>query len=180
MITVGGNGFKALAEWERVFQDGEKAVSLASRAMAEEMLDLTFERFRVETDPYGKRWKPKQRPDGRKTLSGKTSRLKRGWHIVRADHGGWIIAPSVDHALPHQAPLRGPGGRLKRPRRMMVPDAKRGLPRAYRAALQEAGTDALHIHFAGGGSLIPNTLTRRFNIRAIVRRVVKQSVAGNG
>jgi phage gpG-like protein len=182
-LKVEGDGAKVIAEWQKIFEDGDKAMTVVSRAMAEEMLGLTLERFRVETDPYGKRWKPKQRSDGRKTLSGKTSRLKNGWHIVRCDGSGWTIAPSVAYAAYHQA------GTKRMVRRMMVPDAARGLPRAYKKTLQEAAVDALKVSFtptkkrtsAGGSSLIPQSLSRRFSIRAIARRMVSAvGQAGSG
>ena len=183
MLKVEGDGAKVIADWRKTFDDGDESMRLASRAMAEEMLQLTFERFRRETDPYGKRWKPKQRKDGRKTLSGKTSRLKNGWHIARCDGGGWMIAPSVDYAAPHQKPKRA-----GYPRRMMVPDSARGMPRAYSAALEEAAKDALAIHYnpsrkgskanRGGGSLIPRSLSRRFSVRAIARRMVRAISSG--
>jgi hypothetical protein len=182
MLIVEGNGAEVLAGWRKIFDDGDKAVSLASRAMAEEMLGLTFERFRVESDPYGRRWKPKKRRDGRKVLSGKTSRLKGGWHIVRCDGSGWMIAPSVAYAAPHQKPNTNPAtGKPYRPRRMMVPDMALGMPRKYAKVLEEAAQDALSIHFtpskkaraAGGGSVIPQSLSRRFSVREIARRMVR-------
>lgn len=205
MLEVSGNGFKVIADWRKLFDDGEAAVSLASRAMAEEMLDMTRERFRVETDPYGRRWKRKKRPDGRKVLSGKTSRLKGGWHIVRCDNGGWMIAPSVEYAAYHQKPgsrtmkvsmTRRVQGRsineiartlginlteevLARPRRMMVPDNERGLPLPYQRALTEATQDALTVHFAGGGRSVPHSINVPFSIRAIARRMVRAAVAGS-
>jgi hypothetical protein len=177
MLVVTGNGSEVMEGWRKLFEDADQALELASRSMAEEMLQLTFERFRSETDPYRRRWKPKKRPDGRKTLSGKTSRLKDGWHIVRCDRGGWMIAPSVAYAAPHQKPLR-----KGYPRRMMVPDSARGMPRAYSAALQEAAQDALAIHYTPrpgrtpdrrGGSVIPQSLSRRFSVRALARRMVR-------
>jgi len=173
--------FKQLEQWKKLFTEGDKALDLTSRAMAEELLQLTFERFRAETDPYGKRWKAKKRSDGRKVLSGKTSRLKDGWHIVRADRHGWLIAPSVDYALPHQTgSLKGRGKKKRLARRAMVP--YKGLPRAYRIALEESAQDALLVVFTGSGARIPSGLTRRFSIRTLVRRVVKQTVgaAANG
>ncbi|HMI91566.1 MAG TPA: hypothetical protein VK509_09400 [Polyangiales bacterium] len=183
MLKIEGDGAKVVAEWRKLFDDGDDALKLASRAMAEEMLGLTVERFRIESDPYGRRWKPKQRPDGRKTLSGKTSRLKNGWHIVRCDGSGWMIAPSVGYAVFHQ------DGTRRMVRRMMVPNA--AMPRAYQKALQEAAVDALKVSFTptkqrsatGGGSLIPQSLSRRFSIRAIARRMVsavRQAGSGGG
>lgn len=182
MLKVEGNGARVIADWRKIFEDSDESMRMASRAMAEEMLGLTFERFRAETDPYGKRWKPKKRRDGRKTLSGKTSRLKGGWHIVRCDGGGWMIAPSVAYAAPHQKPGVNPAtGSPYRPRRMMVPDSALGLPAEYDKALEEAAVDALRIKFTpkpgrtpdrGGGSVIPQSLTRRFSVRALARRLV--------
>jgi phage gpG-like protein len=205
MLTATGD-FGVVEGWRKLFEDGDEALRLASRSMAEEMLQLTFERFRAENDPYGRRWKPKKRPDGRKTLSGKTSRLKNGWHIVRFGLDGWMIAPSVEYAAYHQKPgtktvavhpsrrVQGRSlsdiartlgitlteDRTTRPRRMMVPDAERGLPREYQKAMEASAQDALSIYFDGGGSLIPKT-SARFSVRDLARRIVRKAlVAANG
>lgn len=122
----------------------------ASKAMAEESIDLIKEGFRTETDPYGKRWKPKLAADGRKTLSGKTSRLKGGFRQSMVSASGFeISAASVEYADYHQDPRKGANGRLKRPRRMMVPSVKKGLPRSWAVAFEEVAADALEAHYGG-------------------------------
>lgn len=122
-------------------------LEMASAAMAEEVIGLIKQGFRSETDPYGEKWAPKQRPDGRKVLSGETSRLKGGWHRQKTGKDGFTIAPSVDYAAPHQRPKRGKGGRLKRPRRMMVPDREKGMPAAWSKQLEEAASEIMSTGF---------------------------------
>src|SRR5688572_7388611 len=88
--------------------------------VAEEILGFTKQRFRDERDPYGRRWAPKKKPDGRKVLSGKTSRLKK-WQVKKRSLRGFTIAPTVTYAAFHQ------DGTRHMPRRMIVPDEAKGL-----------------------------------------------------
>jgi hypothetical protein len=115
-------------------------IKVVQRAQAEEGLDLVQQGFSGEEDPYGKKWKDKKKPDGRKNLHGKTSRLRRGW-TIRSDIG-MALQASVDYSSHHQNPRRR-GGKLKRPRRMQVPSAKRGMPRKWSKPLNEAAADAI-------------------------------------
>lgn len=125
--------FAKLEHWTRLFNSGHVLTSATNNAMAEEMVGLIKDGFRTETDPYGKKWKPKKKPDGRKTLSGKTSRLKGGWHVKRKSDSSFTVAPSVDYATPHQT---GAPSRNLVPRRM-VPTQSRGLPGKWSKAFKE-------------------------------------------
>jgi hypothetical protein len=139
------NGDKKLDAFIQALATAPKTLETMSRNMAEETVGLVKDGFRSETDPYGVIWAPKKRPDGRKVLSGKTSRLKGGWHVVRSSKGGFTVAPSVNYALPHQAPRYG-----RRPRRAMVP-YKRKLPAKYSKAYRAVAQDVLRNHFAAAG-----------------------------
>jgi hypothetical protein len=178
-IRVKSNAGPKLTEWERLMKTAPKALAEMSQAMAEETVTLISDGFRSETDPYGDRWKPKQARDGRKTLSGKTSRLKR-WQVERANKGGFRVSPTVNYAAPHQSPRPRPewGGKAL-PRRMMIPSAERGLPRAWSRAYTEIGISVLSDHFSKRGgkgmSFISSTkagLKRRFNWKALARKAV--------
>lgn len=70
--------------------------------LAEEAIDLVVEGMQDETDPYGKRHKPKVFGDGRSVLVGRTTRLLRGWHRVRSDGRGFKITSGVGYAKYHQ------------------------------------------------------------------------------
>lgn len=96
---------KAIEDLKRKLSKPEAIMDLVATSLAEESLGLIKDGHRTETDPYGQKWAPKKRPDGRKVLSGKTSRLKTGWHIKRVTRDGILIAPSVDYAVYHQDPL---------------------------------------------------------------------------
>jgi len=133
--------------WAELFRNADKVLGVISKSLAEESIGLIKDGFRAEADPYERRWKPKQRADGRKTLSGKTSRLKGGWHVVTTTSSGFRVAPSVAYAAAHQAPGKRENGRLKRPRRMMVPD--RVIPRAWRRAYDETVAETLSAFFRG-------------------------------
>lgn len=177
-ISISGD-FGKLKNWQKLFGEGDAVLKPMSSAMAERVIGLIQEGFVTETDPYGVPWAPKKNPDGRKVLSGETGRLKTGWHAAALDGGGFTVAPSVDYAAPHQAPKRGPGGRLKRPRRRMVPSGDRGLPQRWRKAMAETATAAMVVYFGGGGGggLGPvasriAALKRRFSAKGLLRSAI--------
>lgn len=95
---------KSIEALKRMLERPDAILDLVSTSLAEESIGLIKDGFRTETDPYGQKWKPKKRPDGRKTLSGKTSRLKGGWKIVRQDRHEVRVSPSVNYAAAHQDP----------------------------------------------------------------------------
>lgn len=96
---------KSLEALQKVLANPDGIRDLVSSSLAEECINLVKDGFRTETDPYGRKWAPKQKPDGRKTLSGKTSRLKNLWHRKRVSRDEIVIAPGVDYAVYHQDPL---------------------------------------------------------------------------
>jgi hypothetical protein len=173
--------FGKLDAWNALLDNGEAFLEATSAAMAEETIELIKQGFRDETDPYKKRWKAKKRADGRKVLSGRTSRLKGGWHRQRADEGGFVVAPSVDYAAPHQSPKTGKDGQLKRPRRMMVPASELGLPPAWARRYERTAQSAFKGFFStssagGGGSFVTYAIAgvkRRLNIRSLIRRAAR-------
>jgi phage gpG-like protein len=165
-----------VAAWAKLAEAAPELLGAISESGAEELLNLVADGFRSETDPYGQGWQPKKKPDGRKTLSGKTSRLKK-FAKKKVSKDGFTIGPTVDYAAPHQNPKRG-----KRPRRMMVPNKSRGLPRAWSKALEEVATEALKAHFttesssAGGGGIgfVQGRvigLKRQLNIKSLIRKL---------
>lgn len=132
---------RALERLIKKLNNPGRARRAVSVALAEASIDRIKQGFRTEKDPYGKRWKPKVREDGRKVLSGPTGRLKGGWHRVRADEDGFVVAPSVAYAAYHQR------GNARLPRRMMVPSDDKGLPRAWRRDFEQAAADVLEKWF---------------------------------
>lgn len=108
--------------------------------VGEEFLGLVQDGFREERDPWGRGWKkPKAVPDGRPLLVGKTTRLRRSWHIERTARGVITIASGVVYAKYHQT------GTRRMVARKMVPDDE--LPPAWNAALQETAQEVLSRHF---------------------------------
>lgn len=136
-----------LSHWQKLL-DSAARVSLyfTSRAMAKATLKLIDQGFQGEKDPYGTRWKKKKKPDGRKTLHGPTGRLRRGWKARGVSRRGFTVAPSVSYAAPHQAPRRG-----RRPRRMMVPDGRRGVPGSWSKIYRKIAGGAVSVHFKRKG-----------------------------
>jgi hypothetical protein len=141
----------ALAALQRVLEQPERILLVVAKSMSEEAINLVKDGFRAETDPYGRKWAPKKRNDGRKVLSGRTSRLKGGWHLKVVSTSEIVVAPSVDYAAPHQNPQMGSNGQLKRPRRMMVPDALIGMPQKWTDKLDASATEAFGAILGGDG-----------------------------
>jgi phage gpG-like protein len=127
----------ALTDLLKRLEHPERALEAVSKNLCEEAINLIKEGFDVERDPYGQSWQPKQRYDGRKTLSGPTSRLKGGWHRQEMDATGFTVAPSVKYAAYHQR------GNPSLPRRMVVPDDALGLPLAWQRRFEETAEDTL-------------------------------------
>lgn len=162
-----------------VLEQPEQILELVSKSLAEETINLIKDGFRAETDPYGQRWEPKQKPDGRKTLSGQTGRLKTGWKVTNRTQDEIRVSPSVEYAEYHQNPqarrrasaseaLRAAArgidtgrrrstfsvdtigpARLSRPRRMMVPDSSLGMPPTWNRQLEETATEAMETILGG-------------------------------
>lgn len=148
--TISGD-FGKIKEWELLFETGGVVLPACSAVMAEEAIGLVKDGFRSSKDPYGEKWKRKKRKDGRKVLSGKTSRLKGGWHVSKNGKGGATIAPSVVYAAFHQV------GTKRLPARLMVPSAAKGLPDKWARLMEEAAQKVLRRHFkrkgrGGGGA----------------------------
>ena len=152
MLKLTGD-FAPLARLVQRLDHPDSVLVSVSKVMAEETLDLIDEGFDEERDPYGKPWAPKQKPDGRKVLHGPSGRLKSGYHRTHANADGYGAAAAVEYADHHQRPRHkrnvrgqftgGKFGGLKRPRRMQVPDPKKGMPNEWGDRLAEAAMEAL-------------------------------------
>lgn len=106
--------------------------------MAEETLNLIKDGFREERDPFGRRWKKKQRSDGRKVLSGETSRLKN-WVVRFTNKTKFRVGASVAYSVFHQH-----GTKTTVPRRM-VPSMQ--LPAKWESTYRELVEGILRAHF---------------------------------
>jgi len=168
--------FGKLAAWRKLCDATPELLATISDSAAEEILGLISDGFRSETDPYGQKWQPKKKADGRKTLSGKTSRLKN-FTKKRSGKDGFTVGPTVNYAAPHQNPKKN-----RRPRRMMVPGGGRGLPSKWSKALEETAKEALSAHFTtgavkggGGGMEIVAAMVagkkRSLNIKSLIRKL---------
>jgi phage gpG-like protein len=190
---MAASNMKSLEALQKVLDNTDAILDLVSTSVAEEAISLIKDGFRTETDPYGRKWEKKKFPDGRKTLSGKTSRLKNGWHVARRTTSEIVIAPGVAYAEFHQSgtgihgkhnarviPTKAKALRFMGPngpifarsvqgvrRRMMVPDKTLGLPSKWEQALNEAATDALAAIIGGDGRRV-SALRKRLGVDAIV------------
>lgn len=186
-LSVKTKGPNNLASWRETMKAAPALVDEMGQIAAEEALDLVAEGFQKQQDPYGVAWQEKKAPDGRSILVGKTTRLRRGWHVIKKSNGKWSIAPSVEYAGAHQDPRPRPlwGGKSL-PRRMMIPSKSRGLPPEWRRRLEEAMGDVFQAHF-GGSKGSANLgfirykvigLKRRFSLPAILKRAIKEATDG--
>ena len=100
---------------------GKNLTSASSLMAAKYTLGQVKAGFRKESDPYGSRWARKQKPDGRKVLTGKTKKLKSNFQMRLKMGGGFRIKAATPYASFHQ------DGTGKMPARMIFPDS-RGLP----------------------------------------------------
>ena len=133
-------GSRKLKQFRKLVEDAPDVRKPIVRNIAEETLSFTKERFRVEKNPYGKTWAPKKNSDGRKVLSGKTSRLKGGWHVAKMNRRGFTVAPSVKYATFHQT-----GTTFFEARTMVPEDGK--VPKELLDSWIEIAKEILSDHF---------------------------------
>jgi phage gpG-like protein len=146
---------KAFRDFVESLKTTPKVLEQISRDMADETVGLVQDGFREETDPYGDRWTPKQAQDGRKTLSGKTSRLKGGWHVSARSSRGFTVSPAVNYARFHQS------GTRRMPRRAMVPFEGR-IPAKWLSIYRDVFVDRMTLHFNKSGTNVLRSKLRRF------------------
>jgi phage gpG-like protein len=130
-------------ELERLRKKLERTPRLleqAGEAVGEEFIGLIQDGFRRSRDPFGHSWAAKKHPDGRAILVGRTTRLRRSWHLERSARGVITVASGVVYATFHQT-----GTRRMVPRKMVPDDA---LPPDWNAALTETVQDLLSHHFS--------------------------------
>jgi hypothetical protein len=146
---------KALSDFVDQLRESPKLLEQCGHDMADETVGLVMDGFRAEADPYGTKWRRKQAQDGRKVLSGKTSRLKGGWHVSRANRRGFIVSPAVDYAKWHQ------GGTRRLVRRAMIPFDGR-IPAKWLGIYRDVFVDRMTLHFARNSSKAARARIRRF------------------
>lgn len=180
-VTIRGD-FRKLKGWKEALKKAPEVMTPISKVGAEELLGFVQDGFRAQADPYGVPWPAKKVDDGRAILVGKTTRLRRGWHIVAARKNRFVIAPSVDYAAAHQDPRpRAKWGGKKLPRRAMVP--YKGLPAPWKDALRDIAHEQLREHLLGSRSRTGRMsmaqakiagLKRTFNPTALIKRAVRE------
>lgn len=108
--------FQALKRWEKsIGQLASRGLAFdCSRDMADAHLRQVEREFETETDPYGKRWAPKKRPDGRKILQGKTGNLRK-FRRAAISPRGYKIGTTAPYLRFHQS------GTSRMPQRRVLP-----------------------------------------------------------
>ena len=116
--------FHTLDRWTRAL--GELASDKLRFEVADEMADATLgfvaQEFAEQRDPFGKPWKPKKRPDGRKILRGKTGRLIQ-FRKGSVNQSGYRVDAGADYFSFHQR------GTKRMVARKMLPTGRRLPPR---------------------------------------------------
>lgn len=147
-----GNIRKFKLATARLAKAPAQLLDAAEEVAGNTLLNLVLDGFDSASDPYGDPWQERAREtkktSGRKVLSGETSRLKGGFKRSWS-RGEVKIGSSVEYADYHQRPKRGKSGRLKRPRRMMIPTLKRGFPRKYGSEIRKSMGDVFESYFRG-------------------------------
>lgn len=139
--------FAKLGHWADLMRRSAIIAEAATEAMAQRAVDLVGDGFNRGRNPYGERWKPKQKPNGYPIMHGPSGLLEYGWHVLKTKRRGFVIANDAPYAAAHQKPTRG-----KRPMRMMVPSTSRGLPPSWVRAFSSLSTNVFQAYFTGEAS----------------------------
>lgn len=139
-FTIRINGMDNMQRFEKALEKAPDLLPTIAKNLAEETVGLIADEFRSERDPFGDKWAEKKIPDGRKVLSGKTSRLKK-WHRKSSGKRGFVVAATVKYAVYHQA------GRRRMVARKMIPEGR--LPPRWGKAYRAAARDVIREHFNG-------------------------------
>jgi phage gpG-like protein len=96
--------FQTLKRWEKsIGQLASRGLAFdCANEMAEAHLRQVAREFETERDPFGKPWKPKKRPDGRKILRGKTGNLRR-FRKATINQRGYKIGTTAPYLRFHQS-----------------------------------------------------------------------------
>jgi phage gpG-like protein len=96
--------FQTLKRWEKsIGQLASRGLGFdCAREMADAHLRQVAREFETETDPYGKRWKKKKRPDGRKILHGPSGSLRR-FRRAAVSPRGYKIGTTAPYLRFHQS-----------------------------------------------------------------------------
>lgn len=138
-VRIKVDGARDLARLQRQVKRAPRLLDAIGLQVGEEFLGLVQDGFREQRNPFGRAWAPKKRPDGRAILVGRTTRLRRSWHLERTARGVITIASSVVYT-PHIQ-----HGTRRMVARKMIPDDE--LPPSWNAALNETAIELLELHF---------------------------------
>ncbi len=109
--------------------------AIAPRA-AFEIQKAVKRQFATQRDPYNKRWKKKQKPDGRPVLTGKTRKLSRNIGKAMTPRG-FEVSADTDYASFHNR------GTRHLPQRKIFPQPAQGLPRGWKRILDKISREEI-------------------------------------
>jgi phage gpG-like protein len=125
--------------------------------VAEELLNLTRDRFQTGTDPYGDKWQAlsestldsfvnrgratRRREYGRTPLR-RMSDLMNSFNRTLTTTNEAVVATPKTYLKYHQSPEP----RTRLPRRMVFPDAEKGLPETYKQRVKDLIREQLELY----------------------------------
>lgn len=135
-MSFTGN-FSTLARWSNKLRDLSSPGLMFEIAdnQADVSLGLVAQEFGRESDPWGNRWAPKKKPDGRPILRGETNRLV-SWRKAFVNQHGYRIESRAPYSRYHQT------GTRKMVARKMVPDGR--LPPRWASELRGAAIERVN------------------------------------
>jgi phage gpG-like protein len=112
--------FQKLSQWSKKFAEIGKPSTRFGIAgeMADAHLKAISRQFERERNPYGIRWRKKQKADGRKTLHGPTGKLRR-FRKITVNQYGYRVGSDAPYLKYHQS------GTSRMVARKVIPDEQR-------------------------------------------------------
>jgi len=132
----------ALGRLEKLTAQPARLLDQASRVLSQETVTLIQRGFTAQRSPYGRRWRPKKRPDGRKTLHGPTGRLRTTYRPLGVSTLGFKVDTAAFYARFHQS------GTSRMVARKMVPDG-RGIPGPWRKGFKLRAREDFESYYLG-------------------------------
>jgi phage gpG-like protein len=133
-----GDSLRRLEKIAKAMYGTSRKVADVRQNVADEMLVLIDRGFKTTTDPYGSRWAPKKRDNGKPTLQHTT--MMRRSYFARVVGTRIVVKNTVEYSGYHQS------GTQNMVARKTVPDRAQ-IPRSWEKPLREAARAPLLRYF---------------------------------
>lgn len=131
---------RRLEKAAKKFAGSSRKVADIRRDIASELVVIIDEQFRTSSDPWGGKWAPKKRDNGKPTLIS-TSNMRRGFFVS-------VVGPKIK--IVNSAAYSGyhQSGTSKMVARKMVPDTG-AMPRKWEPRLRKVAKNGFTRYFGG-------------------------------